>query len=321
MRGLVALTLLSLLPAATVFGHDLQRYEAAEPHMGTLFRIVVYAESREAANRGFLAAFERAAELDQALSDYRPDSELNRLCRQGMNRPTPVSEDLFAVLSASQELAYRTAGAFDVTAGEVTRLWRAARRAGRPPSRADVQTALITGGFRHLYLDANGRYATLTASLQIDLGGIAKGYAADEMLRALRRAGLRRALVAAAGDIRVGAAPPGRTGWRVAAEAFGRTVATLEIVDAAISTSGDTEQFLEHGDLRFSHIVDPRTGLALTSRRSVTVIADTATAADSFATAISVLGVENAWNLAEKARVMVTTLGEHSAESVRLGDW
>lgn len=297
----------------------LDRFEAVEPHMGTLFRIVLYADSEDRAAAGFQAAFARAAELDRTLSDYLPQSELNRLCEQAVDRPTPVSEDLFGVLERAQELAYRSSGAFDPTAGRLTRLWRQARKTGRLPSKQALEEARKNSGYAHLYLDSNGRYATLTAPLRLDLGGIAKGYAADAMLRVLRELGLHRALVAASGDIRVGTPPPGRKGWRVAAEAFGETVEVLELADAAISTSGDSEQYVEIGGVRYSHIVDPRTGLGLTKRLAVTVIADRSVDADALATALSVAGPAAAGRLLPpRARAIVTPLGE---PPTRLGDW
>ena len=125
--------------------------------------------------------------------------------------------------------------------------------------------------------------------MQLDLGGIAKGYAADEALATLRARGIKSALVAVGGDIAIGDAPPGQQGWRIGLEPVG---GELLLHNAAVSTSGDTEQFREIGGVRYSHIIDPKTGRGITSRIAVTVVARRGLEADPIATAISVLGEE-----------------------------
>ena len=164
----------------------LQRYEAVEPHMGTLVRITLYAPDEQAANDAFRAAFDRIRDLDVALSDYRPDSELNRITAVGAGRAVPVSKDLFAVLAASQDLAEATGGAFDVTQGPVIRLWREARKTARVPDPAALQEAARRSGFRKLRLDRTHRTATFdVAGMALDVGGIGKGYAASEAIEVL----------------------------------------------------------------------------------------------------------------------------------------
>jgi thiamine biosynthesis lipoprotein len=152
-------------------------------------------------------------------------------------------------------------------------------------------------GWQQLRLDPRSRAVTLLApNMRLDLGGIAKGYAADQALQVLKGRGLDRALVAASGDIAVGNAPPGQRGWEIAIAAMDSTTnesaRTLLLRNAGISTSGDTEQFIEINGVRYSHIVNPATGLGLTNRIQVTVIAPDATITDGLATAVSVLGVQ-----------------------------
>ena len=257
--------------------------------MGTLFRVKLYADTEQSARAAAQAAFQRVRELDARLSDYRPDSELNSLSTE----PRRLSADLFAVLEHAHRVARETGGAFDVTAGPVIRLWRDARKTGVLPSGRQVEEAMRVSGYRNLSLDPVSRSAYLRVSgMQLDLGGIAKGYAADEALSVLRSRGITRALVAASGDIAVGEAPPGSDGWRIGIDPFERGLGferVFTLKNRGISTSGDANQHTEIGGVRYSHVVDPRTGMALTVRIAVTVIADSCMAADALATAGSVL--------------------------------
>lgn len=269
------------------------RYEFARTLMGTRFRIVLYAAGEASARQASDLAFDRIAELDRIMSDYREDSELNRLCRQAGGPPIEVSEDLFRIISISQRLSERSGGAFDITAGPLIRLWRRARRTSELPEEARLAAALGLTGYRKVRLDGGRRAVALEkAGMQLDLGAIAKGYAADAAIALLKARGIRTALVAAGGDIAAAGAPPGREGWSVEISALGESggLGHLLLRDSAVSTSGDAEQFVEIGGVRYSHIVDPRTGMALRGRSSMTVVAPDATTSDSLATAASVLG-------------------------------
>ncbi len=286
-KSSAALLLLPLIAC----GAGLERFERVEPHMGTLFRITLFASDVGAARAGFDAAFARISELDEILSDYKPESELMRVCRDAWRGPAPVSADLFRVLEESQKLARETDGAFDVTLGPVIRLWRKARRERVLPGPDAIAVALRLTGYKMLVLDArNGTVFLRSRDMLLDLGGIAKGYAADEALGVLRGRGLGRALVAASGDLAIGDAPPGENGWRVVVEPADGVTRRLVLANTAVSTSGDTEQFAEIGGVRYSHIVNPKTGLGLTNRTGVTIVASRGIASDSLATAVCVLG-------------------------------
>ena len=259
--------------------------------MGTLFRITVYASDPVAARAATSAAFARVKQLDEALSDYKPDSELMRLTRHSPGDWVRVSKDLFDVLAVSQRLARDTDGAFDVTAGPVIRLWRAARGTRILPSQEAITEALSYSGYKHLVIDSRRRAVRFDiAGMQLDLGAIAKGYAAGEALSVLRRHGLKRAMIAASGDIALGSPPPGTKGWRILIEPSETTQQVLILRNSAVSTSGDRNQFVEIGGKRFSHIIDARTGMALTEGRGVSVVARRAIDADSLATAACILG-------------------------------
>lgn len=283
-----------------------QRYEFFRIRMGVPFKIVLYAADEPTANKAARAAFRRVKELDRILSDYDPDSELMQLCRNsGPGKPVKVSPELFSMLQRSLELSRKTDGAFDVTVGPVVKLWRRARRRKRLPDPDALREALDRVGYELLRL--NGKQRTvelLKPDMQLDLGGIAKGYAGDEALRVLKKHGISRALVDGGGDIVVGDPPPDRDGWRIEIETARkdpkRNAPDLLVLDnAAVATSGDAYQSLEIDGQRYSHIVDPETGLGLTTRSSVTVIAPDGTAADSLASAVSVLGPDRGLKLVD----------------------
>jgi thiamine biosynthesis lipoprotein len=272
--------------------------------MGTLFTITLYAPDAASAKSAGDAAFAKIAALDRMMTDYDPESELMQLCQKPVGQPVRVSDELFDVLRKAQRVAGLSDGAFDVTVGPVVRLWRRARRMEALPAPDQLARARESVGWKKLKLEAATKMVTLTVPrMQLDLGGIGKGFAADQALEVLKEHGVRRALVAASGDIAAGDAPPGKRGWRVGVgnlEAKEPGLATVLLLqNAAVSTSGDREQFVEIGGKRYSHIVDPRTGMGVTERLQVSVIAKRGVDADSFDTAISVLGVERGLALLE----------------------
>jgi thiamine biosynthesis lipoprotein len=281
--------------------------------MGTEFKILLYTTTEADARRASAAAFERVARLNAILSDYDPESELMRLCAQAGGEPVPVSEDLYRVLERAVEVARATGGAFDPTMGPVVRLWRRARRQRRLPDERDLAEARRLVDWKLVELDPEQRTVRLgRAGMRLDLGGIAKGYAAAEALKVLEAQGIRRALVAAAGDIALGEPPPEASGWRIAVatpDAESGVGPTLVLSGCSVSTSGDAEQFVEIGGVRYSHIVDPRTGIGVQGRSSATVVGDEGARVDAVATALSVLGPEEGIRVADQlglaARVVV----------------
>jgi thiamine biosynthesis lipoprotein len=273
---------------------NLARFEFTEPHMGTQIRIVLYAADEATAKQASRAAFQRIADLNRIMSDYLPDSELMRLCKQAGGSAVPVSTDLFAVLARAAEISRITDGNFDVTVGPVVRLWRRSRRSQLLPDDKELAAAKALVDYRMVALDPVDRTVRLAkVGMMLDLGGIAKGYAAEAAQAVLRKLGITHALVAAGGDIAVSGPPPGKPGWEVGiARAPGDPAdgPTLVLHDCGVSTSGDAEQYVEIGGKRYSHIVDPRTGLGLTDSWQVTVIAPDATTSDGMTKVLCVLG-------------------------------
>ncbi|MBI5757508.1 MAG: FAD:protein FMN transferase [Planctomycetales bacterium] len=281
------------------------RFEFTQKHMGMPFRVAFYARSEPVANEAAAAAFERIKQLDRTMSDYDPDSELSRLCQTaGQRRAIRMSDDLLAVLIASQDLACRSDGAFDVTVGPVVRLWRKARKTRKMPLTEELAAARKLVGYRNLVINREAKTAELCLpGMQLDLGGIAVGFACDEAMKVLRRHGITSALIDGSGDILVSDAPPGERGWRVGVAPRGSPTGPptrfLTLTNASVTTSGDAWQFVEIEGHRYSHIIDPATGLGLTDRSSVTVIALTGMIADGYATTVSALGPERGLQLIE----------------------
>jgi FAD:protein FMN transferase len=286
----------SALSVARVTADDLRKYTFRQPCMGTLFQLTLYADDQLTANRAAKAAFDRILTLDAALSDYKADSELNQLCKtSGTHQPTPVSDDLWSVLVFSKSLCKETGGAFDVTIGPLVKLWRSARKTGELPDEAALRLAgerVDCGSL--MALDEGGHRVTLTASaMQLDLGGVAKGYALDAVVGIVRKKfGITRVLIDGGGDVLAGDPPPGRDYWSVAVRNPKNEEQPwmVPLANAALATSGDLHQFVEIGGVRYSHIVDPSTGMGLTHQLQVSVLAPTGTEADALASAVSVLG-------------------------------
>ncbi len=304
--------------------------------MGVPFAAAFYAPDEASANKAIDAVWGRIEYLNSLMSDYDSTSELMRLCRDsGPDKPITVSSELFHVLSKSVEVSELSDGAFDVSVGPLVKLWRRARRQKELPDPKLLEEARALVGWKNIKLTthpasraasapglcpslakrlganaarfgddrSSGCVELLKPGMKLDLGGIAVGYAADEAIKILKQHGITRAMIDGSGDIVVSDPPPSATGWRIG-------IASLREPDAAptmfavlancsISTSGDAYQFVELGGRRYSHIVDPKIGLGLTERCSVTVIAPDGITADALATAVSVLGPERGLKLIE----------------------
>jgi FAD:protein FMN transferase len=294
---LLSLTTAAAGPTAAQFTQLEQvAHEFAEVHMGMRVRIVLHATDDATARAAARAAYRCIAGLEARLSDYRADSELRRLdARAGAW--VPVSQPLFDVLARALDIARATGGAFDPTVAPLVMLWRRARADGMPPEPGAIDDARRLVDWRLVELDTAARAVRLPlAGMRLDLGGIAKGYILEAASATLRDHGVAAALMEAGGDIVVGAAPPGRTGWRIdtpgAGTAFVARAATL--THAALATSGPDFQYLELDGVRYSHVIDPRTGQALTTPAVTRVIAPDGMLADALATALAVLGAEAA---------------------------
>ncbi|MDX1910969.1 MAG: FAD:protein FMN transferase [Saprospiraceae bacterium] len=262
--------------------------------MGTVFRLVFFTEKdTQQAAAIARAVFLRVDSLNASMSDYLPESELNRLCATaGSGRAVRVSDDFWKVLRLSARFSRKSGGAFDVTIGPLTRLWRRARNLKELPDSLRVEEARALVDYRNIEFRRGQSVVLKKAGMRLDLGGIAQGYAADVCLKILKDNGIPCALVDAGGDIALGQAPPDESGWKIVLPALHDSLRgqTLRLSDCGITTSGATYRYLEANGRRYSHLIDPRSGWGLTHRVLVSVKAPDAVTADAWATALSVLG-------------------------------
>lgn len=294
---MVALAAWGLLHAPAKAG-AWERYEFTQLEMAIPVRLVLYASTESDAIRGSEAVYDNFRRLNSIFSDYDPLSELRQLsARSRPGQPVVVSDDLFAILNRAQEISQATDGAFDVTVGPLVRLWRRSKRQRELPSAQRLAEAKALVGYRNLRLDAQrSTVELLIPGMTIDLGAIAAGYAVDQSLEILQKMGISSAMIDASGDIGALDPPPGEPGWRIGVAPLDPTGAPSEylwLARASLTTSGDAFQYVVIDGQRYSHIVDPRTGLGLTDHSAVTVIAPTTLQADAWATALSVLGPQS----------------------------
>jgi len=298
-------------------GHaQLRRFSFTQPKMGAPFTIILYAGDSVTATVASTSCFSLVDSLVMVLSDYIDSSELNRLCATGgTGQPFACSPALFDVILQSQQAFEKSNGSFDITLGPLTRLWRKARKENMFPDAALIQEKRRLTGFRKLQIDTRQHTVTVTqAGMQLDLGGIGQGYIAQQVANRLHSLHIENALVDVSGDMVTMGKPPGTGGWTVAINLpqseHELLPAQLLLTDIAVTTSGDVYQFMEYRGKRYSHIVDPATGLGITTQRNVTVIAADGTTADWLTKACSILSVDKALQLAASlhAEVLIANI-------------
>jgi FAD:protein FMN transferase len=318
----VAVMLLLWLPHGAAAGAPdaEERFEFIRQRMGTAVRIVLYAPGEREARAAADAAYRRIEELEALLSHFREDSEVSRLSREGHKAPFKAGSELFQVLSESLRFSELTGGAFDVTVGPLVELWRESRRRTVLPARKTLEKARASVGYEKVRLAPDRTVRLERPGMRIDLSAIAKGYIADQALRALHEHGVSGALVDAGGDIATSGPPPGRPGWLIqVADSPGAAKGggVILLTGRAIATSGEGFQFVEIDGVRYSHILDPKTGVGLRRSVSTTVIAPDAMTADALATGFSAMAPEAALRLAETLPGVEASLVVRTMEGVQ----
>lgn len=273
--------------------------------MGTQFNLIFYAPDSLTAQRVNAAVSARMDTLNKIMSDYLDGSEINRLsATAGSGRWVPVSPDLFAVLQKAQRIAQLSNGRFDPTVGPLSLLWRRAVRRGEFLSANVRRRTRRAVGYWLMDLDSTTQSVKLRrAGMRLDVGGIGQGFAIDEALKVLHRFGIQSALIDIGGDILTSDAPPNTAGWRVgigSGQANDSDTTTILLTNAAITTSGDTYRFLKHNGHRYSHIMNPRSGLGLRHFARATVMAPEGYRADALTKVFSVAGLRKSRQLIKR---------------------
>jgi thiamine biosynthesis lipoprotein len=288
--------LLFLVPLAATAG-ELLRLENSLDAMGTTYTVVAYGPVASALVAASEQAFEEVRRLDRMLSNYRTDSELSQVNRSAAQGPVAVSGELFGLLAACAEYGRLSEGTFDVTIGPLMKVWGFYKGSGRLPHRAEIRGALSRVGYGHVRLDPAARTVRFARpGMELDPGGVGKGYAVDRMVAVLKEHGLSSALVTAGGSsIYALGAPPGEPGWKVKIRNPKKPAETMEeltIHDLSMSTSGNYEKFFRASGRLYSHIMDPRSGYPAQGMLSVSVIAPKTLDSEVWAKPFYILGRE-----------------------------
>jgi len=323
MAGRVAVVVVVLLTAIAIWqtrgtGPDLSRVAVVRSPAGvmgtTCTLVAVVPAGREAmAQRGLEAAERELREVDALMSTYLESSELSAINRAAAGEVVPVSTQLRSVLRFSREVWQASNGAFDATCRPMIDLWRRAGRAGRLPLDDDIAAARSRSSWEDFEQLAGG-VRKGRQSARLDLGGVAKGYGIDRAFDVLSAAGCDGVLVDVGGDVRVGGCDARGERWMITVrDPFGDRRLTDFALDAgAVCTSGNYERYVEIGGVRYSHIIDPRTGHPVDRLPSVTVLAADAVTADAWATALGVLGAEGLGLLPPSVEALIVEGDENS---------
>ena len=299
--SIIAIFVFAVMPAARSTCQTVEQIKFVHdfPAMGVEFRIIAFIDKVTDQKRLKQTVEKRVKYLESVLSDYQKNSEINRISAKAPHtHPIEVSPELTTICRRSQQLVELTDGAFDPSIGAVSKVWRFARKRNRMPDPSRIVAAMKSVGWHNVEIAANNHIAIKQSGLQLDFGGIAKGFAADEVLQLLKQHSVTAALIDAGGDIRTGGAPVGKRGWTIGTSRSIAGVPPLSLSNVGVATSGATQQRLLDRGKNYSHIIDPRNGQPVNHHWNVTVIAPDATTADALASAFSVLGKDESVRIA-----------------------
>jgi thiamine biosynthesis lipoprotein len=298
-RNAVFIILFTLISRAD-FAQSLHRYTFDRGLFGTEFRQIFYAPDDSTAQRIRRTIDARMDSLNVVMSDYLDGSEINRLsATAGSGQWVNVSPVLFDVISRAVSIAKTSDGLFDPTIGPLSQLWRRAVRRQSFPTKSELRKAHRLVDYRFIGLRSPNSIRLKKTGIRLDVGGIGQGYAIDEGLKVFGQLGVKSALLDIGGDILVSGPPPGERGWRILIGATTDTT-TLILRNVGITTSGATHRFLDHNGKRYSHLMNPRTGLGLLHHAQTTVLAPDGTHADALTKVFSVAGIRKSKRLIKR---------------------
>lgn len=289
----ILIFLVAALSTATAHAKWLEHVE--DGIMGTRIVVELWSDDEAGGRAAIDAVLVEMRRIDEAMSTYKPTSELSLVNAQAAKRPVKISQELFDLLRTSVEYSKITKGAFDITYASVGYMYDFRERVR--PDEAQIEGALAGINYRHLILDPAARTVKFAREgVRVDLGGIGKGHAVDRGIAVLQARGIEHALLTAGGDSRIIGDRFGNP-WVVGIRHPDRkdeVIARIPLEDAAISTSGDYERYFDENGVRYHHIIDPKTGHSASKVRSATIIGPTATRTDGLSKTAFVLGPERA---------------------------
>lgn len=299
----------SLLQAQT------RKFSYSEMKMGSAFNLIIVSADSNKANHLARKSYELVDSLNHIFSNYDSSSELSKINASAGLLPYKMSRAMLDLVQKSQYAYIQSKGAYDISIGPLSSLWRNARKAKLFPEASTVLATKKLVGFAQVKI--NKRLGTIflpNANMQLDFGGIAKGYIAQWVINFLKANGIQQALVDAGGDIVMSGPPLNQQGWLIGVNLPETTDQLLnkklQLSNCSVATSGDVYQFIEYKGVKYSHIINPLTGYGVTNLRNVTIVAKTGATADWLATACSILPIKEAKQLAisHQAALLITTL-------------
>ncbi len=286
---------------------EFTHYEDTRISMACAYTIVVYGRDAQSLAQIVNAAFDEVDRIDRLMSHYKPESPLSRINREASQGWVKVEPELFDFIIECLKYSRESDGAFDITVGPLMKSWGFFRGEGRLPNETELAEAAGKVGYRHVITNQKNKTIRFDRpGVELDLGGIAKGYAVDRVIGLLKRRGIEKALVNACGSTVYGlGAPPGRAGWEVEIQDpmdQKKAAATVILNNRTLSVSGSYEKFFEVDGERYSHVMDPRTGRPVRDVSSVAVLTESGTAGDALDNVFYVLGVEKSREYLKKIR-------------------
>ena len=307
---------IALLVFSTPFlNAQTRKFSYSEMKMGSAFNLIIVSTDSNKANHLARKSYELVDSLSHIFSNYDSSSELSKINASAGLLPYKMSTAMLDLVQKSQYAYIQTKGAYDISIGPLSSLWRNARKAKLFPEASTVIATKKLVGFAQVKI--NKRLGTIflpNADMQLDFGGIAKGYIAQWVINYLKANGIQQALADAGGDIVMSGAPLNQKGWLIGVNLPETTDdllnKKLQLSNCSVATSGDVYQFIEYKGVKYSHIINPLTGYGVTNLRNVTIIAKTGATADWLATACSILPIKEAKQLAisHQAALLITTL-------------
>lgn len=292
-----------------------RKFSYSEMKMGSAFNLIIVSADSNKANHLARKSYELVDSLNHIFSNYDSSSELSKINASAGLLPYKMSTAMLDLVQKSQYAYIQSKGAYDISIGPLSSLWRNARKAKLFPEASTVLATKKLVGLNQVKI--NKRLGTIflpNANMQLDFGGIAKGYIAQWVINFLKANGIQQALVDAGGDIVMSGPPLNQQGWLIGVNLPETTDQLLnkklQLSNCSVATSGDVYQFIEYKGVKYSHIINPLTGYGVTNLRNVTIVAKTGATADWLATACSILPIKEAKQLAisHQAALLITTL-------------